>query len=228
MRAAASSANRRRQRLARAEGIDKVSDDEDVYAESEPEEEQEEVTEWKPKRTIRLTHKNKRKADGEVSTLRKSMSGGTRRQRSTRKERGDTDEEDDNDTDDDGHLSSHQRRLVQAAFRLFTSKLQEVQGGRLEGQDRLSKEDLKLLVTSVGEKIPDKEVRTAKVAEEVALIDVQSLQIEEMIDEGMRFFAKASSRDATRQGAKLRREAAAGRAAAQGQPNRTQTVGIDE
>jgi hypothetical protein len=54
------------------------------------------------------------------------------------------------------------------------------------------------------------------------------LQVEEMIEEGVRFFAKASSRDVTRQMAKLRREAAAGRSTARGEVNRSQTVGIDE
>ena len=55
-----------------------------------------------------------------------------------------------------------------------------------------------------------------------------SPQIDEMIDEGARFFAKASSRDVTRQSAKLRRDAAAGRAAARGEHNRSVTIGIDE
>ena len=49
-----------------------------------------------------------------------------------------------------------------------------------------------------------------------------------MVEEGQRFFAKASSSDITRQTAKLRREAAAGRAAARGEANRGKTVGIDE
>lgn len=49
-----------------------------------------------------------------------------------------------------------------------------------------------------------------------------------MVDEGMRFFAKASSRDITRQTARLRKEAAAGRATARGEVNRSQTIGIDE
>lgn len=49
-----------------------------------------------------------------------------------------------------------------------------------------------------------------------------------MIDEGVRFFAKASSKDVTRQTAKLRREAASGRASARGESNRAVTIGIDE
>lgn len=58
--------------------------------------------------------------------------------------------------------------------------------------------------------------------------DLTTLQVEEMVEEGVRFFAKASSRDITRQTAKLRREAAAGRSTARGEANRTHTVGIDE
>jgi hypothetical protein len=54
------------------------------------------------------------------------------------------------------------------------------------------------------------------------------LQIEEMIEEGVRFFAKASSRDVTRQTAKLKRDAAAGRSTARGEADRSHTVGIDE
>lgn len=60
------------------------------------------------------------------------------------------------------------------------------------------------------------------------LVFFSSIKIEEMVDEGLRFFAKASSRDITRQTARLRKEAAAGRATARGEVNRSQTIGIDE
>ncbi|UZJ56304.1 hypothetical protein CBS101457_005624 [Exobasidium rhododendri] len=208
VRAAASTANKRRKKQLQEQVSDDNSDEEDAYNPDSADEEEMPSAVQKPRKTIRLTHKRKAESKAEP---RKSASGGSRRQRG-RSGKGDdvTATDDDNENEEDeGHLTTHQRRQVSAAFKLFTNKLEEVRGRPLDDQPRLSKEDLKLLVHSVGEKIPEKE-------------------IEEMIDEGIRFFAKASSRDVTRQSAKLRRDAAAGRATARGETNRSTTVGIDE
>lgn len=167
VRAAASTANKKRRKQIRDEEVDAVSeDDDDVYsidyaAQEDGEEEYlEEEANDRPKRAIKLTLKNKGKASKTATPL-KSSSGGLRRSRkqSSKTDATTTETDEEEEEDDEGHLTASQRRTVHAAFHLFTNKLQELKGAPLDNQPRLSKDDLKLLVAHVGEKIPEKEVR---------------------------------------------------------------------
>lgn len=135
-------------------------------------------------------------------------------------------------------LSAHQRRQALAAFKLVAQRLQALRGHSTESKGssdvrdtRIRKEELRAVVREVGEKIPDKEVSRRWRDYRCASIPDTGFyfycQIDEMIDEGVHYFAQASATDVTRQTAKMRREAAAGRDAAAGKAP-GQTLGIDE
>ena len=161
VRAAAASAKRQqRKRQAQAEeeegeeGEDNVAS-EDAYseqsgAEDDDDEGQAVEAEWKPARTVRKRNL------ASAGIAKRSASGGLRRAK--RGKKSSSDDGDESDGDGEGHLTTHQRRLVHAAFQLFTAKLSAVKGEPLDDPARLSKEDIKLLVANVGEKIADKEV----------------------------------------------------------------------
>jgi hypothetical protein len=158
IRAAASTANKRRRKQIRNEDIDEeASSGEDEFhsidfAREEEEEDYEEEERNISRRTVQNTKMNKKKDQ-------KSSSGGMRRSRKQSKKADDTTATDEAEEEDEGHLTATQRKTVNAAFSLFIGKLRELKGDQLDEQPRLGKDDLKLLVAHVGEKISDKDVR---------------------------------------------------------------------